>query len=297
MSRSLRNLATRFRVDNGAGFHLADVDPADTAGLKSRQHAQRLLVRGIERMEQLQERLYAQDEWALLLVFQAMDAAGKDGTIKHVMSGVDPRGCEVHSFKAPSVEELDHDFLWRCAVRLPQRGRIGLFNRSYYEEVLAVRVHPEFLHRQRLPAGLIDARIWKRRFEDIRAFERHLTRNGTRILKFFLHVSRDEQRRRFLERLEVPDKEWKFSASDAAERGRWDDYMAAYDDAIRHTAAPHAPWFVVPANHKWFTRLVVADAILAELEHLDLRLPPPDQARLNELAAAKAALEAEDSES
>jgi len=294
MSRQIRALHDRFRVDHGARFRLADVDPADTAGLKSRQQAERLLARGVERLEELQERLFAQDEWALLLVFQAMDAAGKDGTIKHVMSGVDPRGCDVHSFKAPSVEELDHDFLWRCAVRLPPRGHIGLFNRSYYEEVLVVRVHREFLSRQRLPAPLVDRGIWKRRFEDIRAFERHLSRNGTRILKFFLHVSRDEQRRRFLDRLEVAGKEWKFSTADVAERKHWDEYMAAYQDAIRHTAAPHAPWFVVPADHKWFTRLVVAEAIVAELERLDLDLPAPDPARSDELAEARRALEAED---
>jgi PPK2 family polyphosphate:nucleotide phosphotransferase len=288
-----RKLPHRFRVTSGRGFRLADFDPGDTAGLRSRTQAARLLAQGVERLKSLQEKLYAQDRWALLLVFQAMDAAGKDSTIKHVMSGVNPQGCEVHSFKAPSAEELDHDFLWRCARHLPERGRIGIFNRSHYEEVLVVRVHPELLAGQRIPESLTRGAIWRRRFEDIRGFERHLARNGTVILKFFLHVSPGEQRKRFLERLDEPRKNWKFSAADVAERGHWPVYMEAYEDAIRHTAAEHAPWFVVPADHKWFTRLVVAEAVLGALEALDLHLPRPDAARRRELARARKALEEE----
>jgi PPK2 family polyphosphate:nucleotide phosphotransferase len=289
----LRKLPYRFRVTSGQGFRLADFDPGDTAGVRSRSAATRVLAQGVERLKGLQERLYAQDRWALLLVFQAMDAAGKDGTIKHVMSGLNPQGCEVHSFKAPSEEELDHDFLWRCAAHLPERGRIGIFNRSHYEEVLAVRVHPELLARQRIPEPLTGGAIWRRRFEDIRAFERHLARNGTVILKFFLHISRSEQRQRFLERLDEPRKNWKFSAADVAERRHWDAYMDAYEEAISHTAAEHAPWFVVPADHKWFTRLVVAEAVRDALEKLDLSLPRPDAERRRTLAEARAQLEAE----
>jgi PPK2 family polyphosphate:nucleotide phosphotransferase len=238
----------------------------------------------------LQERLYAQDQWGLLLVFQAMDAAGKDGAIKHVMSGVNPQGCQVYSFKAPSSEELDHDYLWRCMKRLPERGRIGIFNRSYYEEVLVVRVHPDFLEKQKLPLTLIAQDVWKQRYEDICNFEQYLTRNGVVIRKFFLHVSKKEQKNRFLERLDKPEKHWKFSEADVKERAFWDDYMEAYEDMIRHTATKHAPWYVVPADNKWFTRVVVAAAVIEALADLNLKFPEVGEARLEELAAAKASL-------
>jgi PPK2 family polyphosphate:nucleotide phosphotransferase len=241
----------------------------------------------------LQEKLYADNRWAVLLIFQAMDAAGKDSTIKHVMSGVNPQGCQVFSFKAPSPEELDHDYLWRTTRCLPERGRIGIFNRSYYEEVLVVRVHPEFLDKQRLPKGLVTKLLWKERFEDINAYERHLSRNGTLILKFFLHVSREKQRERFLERLEEPAKHWKFSMVDLGARGRWRDYMAAYEDMIRHTATSHAPWHVIPADHKWFTRVVVVQTIITALERLDLAFPTVSREQQHELKAAKTALELE----
>jgi PPK2 family polyphosphate:nucleotide phosphotransferase len=247
----------------------------------------------VERLAAMQEKLYADDQWSVLLIFQAMDAAGKDSTIKHVMSGVNPQGCQVFAFKAPSPEELDHDFLWRTTRCLPERGRIGIFNRSYYEEVLVVRVHPEFLDKQKLPPGLVTRDLWKQRFEDITAYERHLARNGTLILKFFLHVSREEQRRRLLARLEEPVKNWKFNVGDLGERDRWADYMAAYEDMIRHTATRHAPWHVVPSDHKWFTRLVVVEAIIDALDGLDLAFPvmPPEQRQA--MKAAKAALERE----
>jgi PPK2 family polyphosphate:nucleotide phosphotransferase len=238
----------------------------------------------------LQEKLYAQGNWALLLVFQAMDAAGKDGTIKHVMSGVNPQGCEVFSFKAPTSEELNHGYFWRCQKRMPERGRIGIFNRSYYEEVLVVRVHPEFLAKQKIPRELISKDIWKQRFEDITGFERYASRNGIVIRKFFLHVSRKEQKRRFLERLEHPEKNWKFSAADAQERQFWDDYMDAYDDIIRHTSSKHAPWYTVPADNKWFTRLVVASVVVETLKSLRLSFPKVDEAQRRELAAARATL-------
>jgi PPK2 family polyphosphate:nucleotide phosphotransferase len=241
-------------------------------------------------LRDLQERLYAQDSWSLLIVIQAMDAAGKDSTIEHVMSGVNPQGCQVHSFKQPSSEELDHDFLWRCATRLPERGRIGIFNRSYYEEVLVVRVHPELLAAQRLPPPVVSRRIWKERFQDINAFERHLHRSGVAVLKFFLHVSKDAQRDRFLARMDTPAKNWKFSAGDVREREHWHEYMAAYEDMIRHTATPHAPWYVVPADHKWFTRLVVADAVSETLKRLDLHFPAMSPGKRKELDAARAAL-------
>jgi PPK2 family polyphosphate:nucleotide phosphotransferase len=239
----------------------------------------------------MQDKLYAQDRWGLLLIFQAMDAAGKDGTIKHVMSGINPQGCQVYSFKAPSSEELDHDFLWRTSRCLPERGRIGIFNRSYYEEVLAVRVHPEFLEKQRLPPRLLTKQIWEERFEDISAFERYATRNGIAIRKFFLNVSREEQKTRFLERLDNPDKNWKFSMADAQERERWNDYMAAYQEMIRHTASPHAPWYVVPADNKWFTRLVVAATILEALDDMNLAYPKVDNEKRKELEAARSMLE------
>jgi PPK2 family polyphosphate:nucleotide phosphotransferase len=289
MSR-LTRLAKSYKVAHRRTFRLKDVDPADIGGLTSKAQAGDLLQRGVVRLSELQEKLYAQDQWALLLIFQAMDAAGKDSTIKHVMSGVNPQGCQVYSFKAPTSEELDHDFLWRTTRCLPERGRIGIFNRSYYEEVLVVRVHPEILARQKVPPSLVGRRIWKERFDDIRAFERYATRNGIAIRKFFLNVSRGEQTRRFLARLDEPDKHWKFSAADAGEGERWRDYMRAYEDMIRETSTPYAPWYVVPADHKWYTRLVVAGAIVDALEELPLAFPTLDKARRKELQAARAAL-------
>lgn len=290
--RTCHRLSRPFRVTQGRRFRLRDVDPADTLGLQAedKPRAREALAAGVEALARLQDRLYAQNRWAVLLIFQAMDAAGKDSAIKHVMSGVNPQGCQVYSFKAPSAEELDHDFLWRCCKRLPERGRIGIFNRSYYEETLIVRVHPELLARQQLPPELVTRRIWKERFQDIRAFERYLHRNGVLVRKFFLHVSKAEQKRRFLERIENPDKNWKFSAADVAERRHWDAYMAAYEDMIRHTATPEAPWYVVPADHKWFTRLVVAAAVIDALASLDLRYPELGPAQRKELAAARRAL-------
>ena len=283
-------LARPYRVTDGRRFRLSSIDPGDTRGFDSKRRARERLERDIEILGELQEKLYAQNQWALLLIFQAMDAAGKDSTIKHVMSGVNPQGCQVYSFKAPSPEELDHDFLWRSTYRLPERGRIGIFNRSYYEEVLVVRVHPELLARQRLPAELMTRDIWRERFEDINAFERYLARNGVVVRKFFLHVSREEQRKRFLERLDEPEKNWKFSLDDVRERRHWDEYMAAYEDAIRHTSSPHAPWYVVPADHKWFTRLVVVSAILDALSSLNLAFPSVEPDRMKELEAARVAL-------
>jgi PPK2 family polyphosphate:nucleotide phosphotransferase len=283
-------------VTKGKGFRLADHDPGDTGGLPSERkgEAKELLVRGVQWLAQEQEKLYAQDRWSVLLLFQAMDAAGKDGTIKHVMSGVNPQGVQVTSFKAPSSEELDHDFLWRCTRALPERGRIGIFNRSHYEEVLVVRVHEELLARQKLPPELVTKTLWRERFEDIVAFERHLVRNGTLVLKFFLHVSREEQRARFLERLSDPDKHWKFSAADVGERRHWAAYMEAYEDMIRNTATEEAPWYVVPADHKWFTRLVVAAAAVEAVERLDLSFPRVAPEARKELAAARRALLRED---
>jgi PPK2 family polyphosphate:nucleotide phosphotransferase len=291
--KAAREFSRPYRVTNGKKFRLKDVDPADTAHLESDDNAEEYLQRGVEILTGLQERLYAQDKWGVLLIFQAMDAAGKDGTIKHVMSGVNPQGVQVYSFKAPSSEELDHDYLWRCKKALPERGRIGIFNRSYYEDVLVVRVHPELLAKTKLPESLVTERIWDERFEDIRGFERYMARNGYLVLKFFLHVSRDEQKRRFLARLEEPAKNWKFSTADAAERGHWTDYMDAYEDMIRNTASEHAPWYVVPADHKWFTRLVVASAVIDALEELELAFPVVDAAKRRELAAVKRALEQE----
>jgi PPK2 family polyphosphate:nucleotide phosphotransferase len=288
-----RDLVKSFRVKDGDGFRLSTIDPDDTRGFKSKEQAGAALADGVATLAALQEKLYADNRWAVLLVFQAMDAAGKDSTIKHVMSGVNPQGCQVFSFKAPSPEELDHDYLWRTTRCLPERGRIGIFNRSYYEEVLVVRVHPEFLDNQRLPEVLVTKTIWKERFEDINAYEHHLSRNGTLILKFFLHVSREQQRQRFLERLEEPAKNWKFSMVDLGARARWSDYMAAYEDMIRHTATSHAPWHVVPADHKWFTRVVVVQTIIAALQRLDLAFPTVSREQRQELKAAKAALELE----
>jgi PPK2 family polyphosphate:nucleotide phosphotransferase len=267
------------------------VDPGDTGGLSlEKDEAKSRLADDVARMAGLQDKLYAQDRRALLLVFQAMDAAGKDGTIKHVMSGLNPQGCQVYSFKVPSAEELDHDFLWRSWRCVPERGRIGIFNRSYYEEVLVVRIHPAILERQHLPPELVTKRIWQERFEDIAAFERYLARNGTTVLKFFLHVSKKEQKKRFLERLEMPDKNWKFSLADVEERGAWDDYQEAYEDAIRHTATPESPWYVVPADNKWFTRLVVGSAVIDALEAMNLAYPVVDDAKKAELAKVRASL-------
>jgi PPK2 family polyphosphate:nucleotide phosphotransferase len=287
-----RKLAEPFRVDKGNGFRLKDVDPGNTLEFKSedKPRAKEALTLGVEALAELQDRLYAQDHWALLLIFQAMDAAGKDGAIKHVMSGVNPQGCQVYSFKSPSTEELDHDYLWRCMKVLPNRGHIGIFNRSYYEETLVVRVHPEFLDKQRIPSELVTQRIWDQRFEDIRNFEQYLTRNGVVIRKFFLHVSKKEQKRRFLERIDNPQKNWKFSPSDAAEREHWDEYMEAYEDMIRNTATKDAPWYVVPADNKWFTRVVVAAAVIEALSSLKLEYPEVGSAQLKQLAAAKRAL-------
>jgi len=280
-----------FRITKAKGFRLKDFDPGDTRGLKlDKGEAAELLQRGTEWLAEEQNVLYAQDCWSLLLVFQAMDAAGKDSTIKHVMSGVNPQGCQVFSFKQPSREDLDHDFMWRYVKCLPERGRIGIFNRSYYEEVLVVRVHPEILRRQRLPPQSVGKRIWDERLADIAHFEDYLMRQGTILLKFFLHVSREEQKRRFMERLDKPRKHWKFSSADIRERGFWGDYMHAFEEAIRATAAPHAPWFIVPADNKWFTRLVVAAAIVEAVENLDLSYPKIDAAKKKELAAARAAL-------
>jgi PPK2 family polyphosphate:nucleotide phosphotransferase len=290
--KTARRFSRPYRVSRGDAFRLADVDPGDTRGYGSedKPRAKEALATGIEALARLQDMLYAQDRWAVLLIFQAMDAAGKDGTIKHVMSGVNPQGCQVYSFKAPTSEDLDHDYLWRCLKRLPERGRIGIFNRSYYEEVLVVRVHQELLRRQKIPPELVTRRLFKERFEDIRNVERYLTRNGVLIRKFFLHVSKKEQKRRFLERLDEPDKNWKFSAADARERQYWADYMKAYEDMIRHTASDDAPWYVVPADNKWFTRVVVGAAIIDALWSLDLRYPKVDAAKRRELADARRSL-------
>src|ERR1700758_735321 len=283
-------IATEYRVDSGKKFRLKDFDPADTAHWKSKEHAAKALEEGIAKTAELQDKLYAQNNWALLLIFQAMDAAGKDGAIKHVMSGVNPQGCQVYSFKAPSEVELQHDFLWRTTRDLPERGHIGIFNRSYYEEVLVVKVHPEILKSQKTPSVLVGRKIWNERFEDIRCFERHMARSGTVIRKFFLNVSKKEQKKRFLERLEEPEKNWKFSASDVRERACWDDYQEAYEDMIRNTATEHAPWYVVPADNKWFTRLVISTVIVDTLESLDLAYPKVDAVKRKELEAAKKGL-------
>jgi PPK2 family polyphosphate:nucleotide phosphotransferase len=280
-----------FHITKGKRFRLKDIDPGETCGLNlAKGEAAELLQRGTEWLAEEQDMLYAQDRWSLLLVFQAMDAAGKDGTIKHVMSGVNPQGCQVFSFKQPSAEDLDHDFMWRYAKSLPERGRIGIFNRSYYEEVLVVRVHQEILKRQRLPDPLVNKRIWDERLADIAHFEDYLTRQGTIILKFFLHLSHDEQKKRFMQRLDRPEKNWKFSAADVRERQYWDDYMHAFEEAIRATASKQAPWFVVPADNKWFTRLVVAAAIVETVEGLDLTYPKVDAKKKKEIVAARAAL-------
>jgi PPK2 family polyphosphate:nucleotide phosphotransferase len=277
----------KYRVREGSRFRMKDHDPADTGKFESKEQGKARLAQGIDRMRELQDRLYAQDRWAVLLIFQAMDAAGKDSTIEHVMSGVNPQGTQVFSFKAPSHEELDHDFMWRTSRCLPERGRIGIFNRSYYEEVLIVRVHPGILAGQKLPAELVDDDIWEQRFEDICNFERYLARNGTLILKFFLHVSKDEQRKRFLARLDDPDKNWKFALGDVKEREQWDRYMHAYEETIRATSSEHAPWHVIPADRKWFMRMAVAAVIVEGLEGLKLEYPVVDEDKKKELQAAR----------
>ena len=279
-----------FRIESGKHFRLKDHDPGETRGLASEGDAAELLKRGIRQMAGLQDRLYAQDRWAVLVILQAMDAAGKDSVIKHVMSGVNPQGCQVSAFKQPTSEDLDHDYLWRANKNLPRRGDIGIFNRSYYEELLVVRVHDELLKKERMPSPLIGKHIWKERFEDVNAHERYLTRNGIVIRKFFLNVSKEEQKKRFLKRLEEPEKNWKLSPSDVRERERWDDYMAAYEDMIAHTASEHAPWYIVPADNKWFTRAVVAEAVVETLESLKLAYPELDAEQKKQLKAARKAL-------
>jgi PPK2 family polyphosphate:nucleotide phosphotransferase len=291
-----REFAKPFRIEDGDKFRLKDVDPADTLhlGKEDKPRAQEALSMGVELLEQFQDLLYAQDRWALLLIFQAMDAAGKDGTIKHVMSGVNPQGCQVTAFKAPGAVALDHDYLWRCNMALPERGRIGIFNRSYYEDTLVVRVHKELLENQKIPARLLGDDLWNERFRDIRNYEKYLSHNGIVVRKFFLHVSRKEQKKRFLERLENPEKNWKFSASDIRERAYWDDYMKAYEDTIRHTASKEAPWYVVPADNKWFTRVVVAAAIVETLDSLNLSYPELSDAAREQLLIAREQLEEEE---
>jgi PPK2 family polyphosphate:nucleotide phosphotransferase len=287
-----RKLAKPFRVTDGKNFKLRKYDPSDTLDFDSedKPRAKEALENGVQALAELQDKLYAQDHWAVLVIFQAMDAAGKDGAIKHVMSGVNPQGCQVFSFKAPSAEDLDHDYLWRCMKCLPNRGEIGIFNRSYYEEALVVRVHPEFLAKQKVPPSLVTKRIWQERFQDIRCFERYLSRNGIVVVKFFLNVSKGEQKRRFLQRADLREKNWKFSASDMAERAFWNDYQKAYEDMIRNTATEECPWYVVPADNKWFTRVVVAAAVVETMAGLDLEYPRVDKTKLAEIAKAREAL-------
>ena len=287
-----KRLAKRYRIRDGENFRLKDIDPGDTAWLEAEDKpaAKEALERGIELLADLQDMLYAQDRWALLLIFQAMDAAGKDGAIKHVMSGVNPQGCQVYSFKAPSAEDLDHDYMWRCSKNLPERGRIGIFNRSYYEEVLVVKVHESLLAKERLPEERIGKDIWEDRYRDMRAFERYLDNNGILVRKFFLHVSKKEQKRRFLERIDNPDKNWKFSATDAQERGYWKGYMDAYEDMIRNTATKRSPWYVVPADNKWFTRIIVASAVIETLDSMGLAYPEVGKEKLAELAKVRRTL-------
>ncbi len=290
-----RKFAKPFRVTDGKRFRLKDVDPADTLDLKSedKPRAKEALAAGVQVLAALQDMLYADNRWGLLLIFQAMDAAGKDGAIKHVMSGVNPQGVEVYSFKSPSAQELNHDYLWRCMRHVPERGRIGIFNRSYYEETLVVRVHPEFLTGEKLPPKLVTKNIWEERFQDIRSFERYLVRNGIAVRKFFLHVSKKEQKKRFVERVQNPDKNWKFSASDMKERGFWNDYMDAYEDMIRQTATKEAPWYVVPADNKWFTRVVISAGVIDALASMNLSYPKVSEAKLKELAAVRKELTAQ----
>ncbi|HET6268106.1 MAG TPA: polyphosphate kinase 2 family protein [Acidobacteriota bacterium] len=290
-----RKLADPFRVEDGKKFKLKDIDPSDTGGIDHEQKplAKEALANGTKALAQLQDVLYAQDRWSVLLIFQALDAAGKDGAIKHVMSGVNPQGCQVYSFKGPSAEEIDHDYLWRCMKVVPERGRIGIFNRSYYEEVLVVRVHPEYLGGQKIPKRLVTNDIWEERYHDIRAYEHYLSRNGTAIVKFFLHVSRKEQKKRFLERIDNPDKNWKMSPADAKERQYWKEYQQAYEEMIRNTATDYAPWYVVPADNKWFTRIIVAAAVIDTMDALNMKYPKVDEAKLKELKETKRALLAE----
>ncbi len=289
-----KKMLERYRVSRPEKFQLSDIDPNDTFGLDlPKKEAKEQLEDTVKDISKLQEMLYAQDRWSVLVILQAMDAAGKDSVLQHVMSGINPQGCQVHSFKAPTSTELEHDFLWRTTVALPERGRIGVFNRSYYEEVLVVRVHPEILQKQRLPQELIGKDIWQERFDDIRAFEKHMSRNGTVVLKFFLHVSKDEQKKRFLDRIDEPDKQWKFNAGDIEERKLWDKYISAYEDMIRNTSFPHAPWYVLPADHKWFTRLAVVAALIATLEKLDLAFPVLGDAAKAQLKGAREALMAD----
>jgi PPK2 family polyphosphate:nucleotide phosphotransferase len=285
-----KDLVCRYRIADDKKFRLKDIDPADTWKLESGDHARQWLDEGVARLRELQDLLYAQNQWAVLLILQAMDAAGKDGIIKHVMSGVNPQGCQVYAFKAPSPQELNHDFLWRTTKCLPERGHIGIFNRSYYEEVLVVRVHPEFLAHEKLPPALVTSDLWNERFQDINGFERHLARSGVVIRKFFLHVSKKEQRQRLLARLDQPDKNWKISMPDVQERHYWSDYMDAFQDMIRHTATEAAPWHVVPADNKWFTRLVIAEVIVDALESLRLKYPELNDAQRKDLAVIRKTL-------
>ncbi len=291
----IEKMLKRYRVEHGRHFRLKDYDPEDTHGLdsESKTEAVELLANGVQELSRLQNILAAQDRWGLLIILQAMDAAGKDGTIKHVMSGVNPQGVQVTSFKTPTQEELEHGYLWRTSQHAPPRGTIGIFNRSYYEEVLVVRVHPEVLTNEKLPKALVTKQIWNERYEDINNFERYVTRNGIAVVKFFLHLSKKEQKRRFLERLDTPEKNWKFSAADARERGFWDDYQQAYEDAIGSTASKHAPWYVVPADHKWFSRLVVAQVIVDTLKKMNLEYPKLSAAQKKELAKARLEIERE----
>jgi PPK2 family polyphosphate:nucleotide phosphotransferase len=289
--KKVAGFARDYRVTKGGKFRLRDYDPGDTGKFQSDGEAKELLAHGVKLLSEMQEKLYAQEKWSLLLIFQAMDAAGKDGTIKHVMSGVNPQGCQVTSFKAPSPTDLSHDYFWRSNIALPERGRIGIFNRSYYEEVLVVRVHEKLLKAEKIPAPLVTRQIWDERFEDINAHERYLARNGVVILKFFLNLSKSEQKRRFLSRLDEPAKNWKFSESDLKERGYWDEYMDAYEEMIQRTAARHAPWYVVPANNKWFTHLVVAGAIIEALDSLELAFPEVTAEQRERLDDARKILE------
>jgi PPK2 family polyphosphate:nucleotide phosphotransferase len=290
MVKEAAEISEPFRITKGEKFRLKDYDPADAGGLKDKEKALKTLQRGVELLSHFQERLYAQDRWAMLMIFQAMDAAGKDSAIKHVMSGINPQGCSVTSFKAPSSEELDHDYMWRAHKAIPERGKIGLFNRSYYEEVLVVRVHQEILGAQHLPKELIGKDIWAKRYEDINNFEKYLANNGVMVLKFFLHLSKGEQKKRFLERLEMPEKNWKFSLADVKERRCWKDYQKAYEEMIQSTASKHAPWYVIPADNKWFTRLAVASATIEALNSLDLQFPEVDKDKKKELEKAREAL-------
>lgn len=294
MAAKMREFVKPFRIEDGAGFRLKDFDPADTQGLKSKEHAREILEGGVARLTELQEKLYAQNQWAILVVLQGMDAAGKDGTVKHVMSGMNPLACSATAFKVPSAEELQHDYLWRTTRFLPPRGSIGIFNRSYYEEVLVVRVHPEALKREKLPEGLVTKKIWQERYEDINAHERYLSRNGIVILKFFLNLSKKEQKKRFLKRLDQPEKNWKFQLSDVQERQYWGEYMRAYEQMVQNTSTGYAPWHVVPADHKWFAHLVVAEAVIDALEKVDPEYPKLDAERRAELKKARVFLKHEE---